>query len=118
MATLTNNILNSIKELLGITAEYEHFDPQIITHINSAFLVLNQLGVGPENPYRIEDGSEEWDDFIQDGDLDMVRSYVYEYVKRLFDPPSNSSHLNALKEDMKEMEWRMNVQVDPDDEDV
>lgn len=39
-----DSILTSIKKLLGITEEYEHFDPDIIMHINSVFSVLTQLG--------------------------------------------------------------------------
>lgn len=113
-----DSILISTKKLLGITEEYKHFDADIITHINTAFFVLNQLGVGPEKPYKISSDEEVWSDFITDGDVEMVKTYVFEYVKRAFDPPSNSSHLNALKEDMKEMEWRMNVAVDPGEDDV
>ena len=112
------SILNSIKKLLGISEDYTHFDHDIMTHINSAFFVLNQLGVGPEEPFSIEDGDSEWTDFIEDNQIEMVKTYVYEYVKRIFDPPSNSSHLNALKDDMKEMEWRMNVQVDSGNEET
>lgn len=108
-----DSILTSIKKLLGPNEDYTHFDPDIIMHINTAFFVLNQLGVGPEDPFVIEDASATWDDFMTKGDTEMVKTYVYEYVKRAFDPPSNSSHLAALKDDMKEMEWRLNVQVDP-----
>lgn len=113
-----NSILESIKKLLGPNSEYTYFDPDIVVHINSAFFVLNQLGVGPEKPFAIKDSSTTWDEFMTDGELELVKTYVFEYVKRAFDPPSNSSHLNALKEDMKEMEWRLNVQVDPGEEDV
>ena len=42
-----DSILTSIKKLLGITEEYEHFDQDIIMHINSVFSGLTQLGVGP-----------------------------------------------------------------------
>ena len=41
-----DSILTSIKKLLGIAEEYEHFDPDIVMYINSAFSVLTQLGVG------------------------------------------------------------------------
>lgn len=48
-----DSILTSIKKLLGIAEEYEHFDPDIVMYINSAFSVLTQLGVGPEEGFRI-----------------------------------------------------------------
>ena len=38
-----DSILTSIKKLLGIAEEYEHFDPDIVMYINSAFSVLTQL---------------------------------------------------------------------------
>ena len=53
-----DSILTSIKKLLGIAEEYEHFDPDIVMYINSAFSVLTQLGVGPEEGFRIEDASK------------------------------------------------------------
>ena len=36
-----DSILTSIKKLLGIAEEYEHFDPDIVMYINSAFSVRN-----------------------------------------------------------------------------
>ena len=75
-----DSILTSIKKLLGPNEDYTHFDPDIIMHINTAFFVLNQLGVGPEDPFVIEDASATWDDFMTKGDTEMVKTYVYEYV--------------------------------------
>lgn len=112
---MITSILTSVKKMLGIDEAYTHFDPDIITHINSAFFVLNQLGVGPDEPFIIEDATSDWSDFTEN-DVELVKTYVYSYVRRIFDPPSNSSHLNALKDDMKEMEWRLNVAVDPREE--
>ena len=113
---MSDSILNSTKKLLGIEASYTHFDADIITHINTAFFTLNQLGVGPDDPFSITNSSDEWSSFVDDGDIEMVRTYVYLKVRQYFDPPSNSSHLNALGEQIKELEWRMNVQVDPGEE--
>lgn len=42
-----DSILTSVKKMLGIETEYEHFDADILMHINSVFSVLTQLGVGP-----------------------------------------------------------------------
>ena len=58
------SILTSIKKLLGITEEYDQFDPDIIMHINSVFMVLTQLGVGPAEGFSIEDDTAVWTDFI------------------------------------------------------
>lgn len=108
-----DSILTSTKKFLGITEDYTHFDPQIIMHINSVFFMLNQLGVGPDEPYRIEDKSDEWSDFTSATDVEAIRSFVYLRVRLLFDPPTNAALLSAMKEEIREIEWRLNVQVDP-----
>lgn len=108
------SILTSIKKMLGITAEYEHFDPDIIMHINSVFMILNQLGVGPRDCFYIEDRSETWSDFLEDpSQLQMIKSYMHLKVKLLFDPPASSSVMKCIEDQIAEFEWRLNVAVDP-----
>ena len=104
------SILTSIKKLLGITAEYDHFDPDIIIHINSAFMILNQLGVGPEEGFSIEDDTSLWTDFIGDETkIESVRTYVYLKVKLVFDPPTSSFVTDSFNRTINELEWRLNV---------
>ena len=110
------SILTSIKKLLGIAEEYEHFDADIIMHINSAFSVLTQLGVGPEEGFRIEDASTVWSDFLYDDPrLEMVRTYVYLKVKQTFDSNSlGAAVIEAINRQIQELEWRINIVVDSD----
>lgn len=107
-----DSILISIKKLLNIAEDYEYFDPDIIMHINSALLVLTQLGVGPSNGFTISDKFAIWDDFIGDANLEMVKSYIYLKVKLLFDPPTSSAAMDAANRMISEFEWRLNVAVD------
>lgn len=105
-----NSILNGTKKILGIGAEYDAFDLDIITHINSVFSTLQQLGIGPEEGFMIEDESTTWDEFLdKDKRLNAVKSYVYLRVRLLFDPPANSFLVSSLDEQRKELEWRLNV---------
>lgn len=105
-----DSILTSIKKLLGITEEYTNFDSDIIMHINSVFMVLHQLGVGPKEGFRIDDNTATWDDYITDNDnLDAVKSYMHLKVKLLFDPPLSSAVMEATKQTINELEWRLNV---------
>lgn len=107
------SILTSIKKLLGIPAEYTHFDQDIIIHINTAFMTLKQLGAGPSVGFMIEDESSVWDDFIStDYDLLMVKTYIYLKVKQVFDPPTSSIVAEAMNRNISELEWRLNVAVD------
>ena len=107
------SILTSIKKLLGIEEEYTQFDADIIMHINTVFLNLTQLGVGPSEGFLIEDGTAIWDDFIGDSSqLQAVKTYMYLKVKLLFDPPLSSSVTESMNRMIAELEWRLNVAVD------
>lgn len=107
------SILTSIKKLLGIEEEYTQFDNDIIMHINSVFLNLTQLGVGPAEGFLIEDDTATWEDFIGDSNqLQAVKSYMYLKVKLLFDPPLSSSVIDSMNRMIAELEWRLNVAVD------
>lgn len=111
------SILTSIKKLLGIAEEYEHFDADIIIHINSVFSILTQLGVGPSNGFSIKDKEAKWDDFIgEDNKIEMVKSYIHMKVKLLFDPPINSAVIEAMNQMIKEFESRLNYAVDPSEQ--
>ena len=104
---MQESILTSIKKLLGITADYQHFDTDIIMHINSVFMILMQLGLGPEDGFSISDDSATWSDFLGDKKwLEAVKSYVYLRVRLLFDPPQNGTLMNAMEKAIDMFEWR------------
>lgn len=105
------SILTSIKKMLGIAENYTQFDTDIIIHINSVFMVLTQLGVGPSTGFYIEDDSAEWVDFIPDlTKLQAVKTYIYLKVRLLFDPSSlGSATLASYERQIQELEWRLNV---------
>lgn len=106
-----DSILTSIKKLLGIDEECIDFDTDIIIHINSVLMILTQLGVGPSEGFSIEDKYDYWEDFLGDdiGKLKSVRTYIYLKVKLIFDPPSSSAVMEAMKHTISELEWRLNV---------
>lgn len=107
------SILTSVKKMLGITEEYEHFDSDIIMHINSVFMILNQLGVGPSKGFSITDKFAIWEDFLQgEENLESVKTYMYMKVKLLFDPPMSSAVMESMKQMISELEWRLNVQAE------
>ena len=107
------SILISIKKLLGIAADYTNFDADIIMHINTVFMVLNQLGVGPEEGFIIEDDLAVWEDFIQGKKkIEAVKTFTYLKVRLLFDPPASSAAIEAINRQASEYEWRLNVQAE------
>ena len=111
------SILASIKKLLGIDEEYESFDPDIIMHINSVFMILNQLGVGPEEGFSITGNTETWDEFTgNELSIESVKTYMYLKVKLLFDPPTSSAVVDSVNRMISELEWRLNVASDKEKE--
>lgn len=106
-----DSILTSIKKLLGIAEDYTEFDADIIMHINSVFMILYQLGVGPTKPFSISDKFKTWDDFIPETSpqFEAVKTYIYQKVKLMFDPPSSSFVLSSVERQIAELEWRLNV---------
>lgn len=107
------SILTSIKKMLGIAEEYTYFDADIIMHINSVFMILNQLGVGPEEGFMIEDATSVWSDFIPDDNpvqMEAVKSYIFLKVRLLFDSNTLSSAvIDSTNKLIAELEWRLNT---------
>lgn len=107
---MEDSILTSTKKILGIAADYTAFDLDIITHINTAFSILTQLGIGPAEGFMIEDDSEVWEDYLaDDNQLNSVKSYVFLRVRQLFDPPTTSYLIDAMERQIEQLEWRLNV---------
>jgi hypothetical protein len=107
---MEESILKSTKKILGLEADYLAFDPDVITHINAAFSILDQLGVGPEGGFFIVDDSAVWADFIvPPNQLNLVKTYIYLKVRVLFDPPGTSFLLQSAQDQIREYEWRLNI---------
>lgn len=107
------SILISTKKLLGMTADYTDFDADILMDINSVFSILKQLGVGPKSGFSITGDSETWADFLPNGNIEMVKTYMYLKVRLMFDPPVNSYLIESINRQIAELEWRMNVEIEP-----
>lgn len=104
------SILTTTKKILGLEELYTAFDLDVTTHVNTAFSVLSDLGVGPEEGFFIEDATAEWEDLTIPADqLNMVKTYIYLKVRFLFDPPGTSFLLEAMSNQIKELEWRLNM---------
>lgn len=104
-----NSILNDVKAVIGIMDDYGYYDPQIIMHINTMFEALNQMGVGPEVPYHITGVENTWDEFTTGSvcSIESVKTYIGLRVRIVFDPPNNSSLIEATNKLIEEFEWRL-----------
>lgn len=117
---MEESILKSTKKILGLADTYTAFDLDVITHINSAFSILDQLGVGPEGGFIVESDREEWSDFeVPQNQLNLIKTYVYLRVRMLFDPPTTSFLIEAMNKQLQEYEWRISTfrewMLDPTD---
>lgn len=122
---MEQSILKSVKKILGIDPADTAFDLEILTHLNSAFSTLHQLGIGPVDGFQVEDDEALWVDFMgADPRLNQVRTYVCLKTRVLFDPPTTSFLIGAIDKQIEELEWRLNDDreqtewVDPDPEEV
>lgn len=107
------SILLSIKKMLGMDADYNAFDADIIININSVLMILAQLGVGPSVPFYISGEGETWSDFLGDDKrIELVKSYMYLKVRLIFDPPTTGVLHEAMERQIQEFEWRLLVQAD------
>lgn len=111
---MQDSILMTIRKLVCGNPYADHFDTDLLVHINACFSILNQLGVGPENGFVVTDETQSWSSYSDNERiLNMVKTYVTLKVKKIFDPPLTSSVLEAMDKEIKELEWRLNVAVDP-----
>lgn len=117
---MEQSILKSTKKILGLAEDYTPFDLDVLTHINAAFSILDQLGVGPVGGFFVEDDTAVWSDYVvPPNQLHLVKTYIYLKVRSLFDPPGTSYLISATDAQLKEYEWRLNVfrewELDPND---
>lgn len=107
---MEESILKSTKKILGLAENYTAFDLDVITHINGAFSILEQLGVGPPDGYMIEDYRDEWEDYdAPQNQLNLIKTYIFLKVRMLFDPPTTSFLIEAMNNQISEYEWRLNT---------
>lgn len=105
---MIESILQTIKQLLGISEEDTSFDQNIVILVNSVFSILSQLGLTESDRFQITGSTETWDDLFRGRkDLEFVKTYVCLKVKMMFDPPTSSAALEATKRMIDEHEWRI-----------
>lgn len=107
---MDSSILNMIKSMIGYESDYDPFDSELIVLINGNLRKLNQLGVGKQN-FVITGPDETWDEFLGEN-LNLfadAKTYVFMKTRLIHDPPQNSFIVSAYKDEVSEIEWRLNV---------
>ena len=107
---MSTSILNDVKATLGISYSDSSFDTDIIIHINSVLSVLNQIGIGPSGGLYIENASTLWSALLgSTTNIHAVKTYICLRVRILFDPPQTSYLIEAMNNQVRELEWRLNA---------
>lgn len=111
---MSDSILNTVKNGLGIVPEYTAFDPVLITHINSAFDILNDVGVGPKDGFAIVDAAATWSQFLGPNEAlqkryAKIQTWMILRVRMWWDPPATSFAIAAMEKQLDEMIWRINA---------
>ena len=105
---MIDTILGSVKKICNVAPEDNSFDQELIMYTNSALMTVFQEWYGMDHAVRIEDGTETWDDLLgDDTDYEAVKELVGLKVRLVFDTPTNSAVLQAMKEEIANLEWRL-----------
>ena len=112
---MNDTILGSVKKMCNVAEDDSSFDQDLIIYINSALMTIMQEWHGMDHAFRVEDGTETWDDLLgYDTDFEGVKEFVGLKVRLVFDPPTSSSVMEALKSEIENLEWRLYIWKDMD----
>lgn len=103
-------IFTSIKSMLGIDLNFNGFDSNIQSAINSSIFSLKSIGV-VNSDFILDTQNKTWKDLTDEKRFSSVQTYVYLKTKLVFDPPSNTTIINSLEKQLSEIEWRLNLEA-------
>ena len=105
---MSDSVLLSIKQMLGISPEDTSFDVNVIMSINTALTTLMDLGLTEVEDEIVIDDDMTWDELLGGRtDIEYVKTYVYQKVKMIFDPPTSTAAIDAMQRSISELEWRI-----------
>lgn len=117
---MNESILISVKKLIGLSEDDTSFDTDLLFHINTVCMVLSQLGITISSDASLVEEDSTWEELLgSDCDPEAfraIRSYIALKVRKIFDPPQNGTVMQSIDSIINELEWRLNVQVDPIDD--
>lgn len=108
VVSINDNVLNSVKKMIGVNLNDDYFDPELIIYINSILVIVYQLGI--TDSVKEINSDTTWSEVMDQDEkrFNIVKSYIAQKVKMKFDTPSGSVK-DVLTEDIKEQEWRMTI---------
>ena len=105
---MSDSVLSSTKQMLGISPEDTSFDVNVIMCINTALTILMDLGLTEVEDQIVTSDKMTWDELLGGRtDIEYVKTYVYQKVKMIFDPPTSTAAIDAMQRSISELEWRI-----------
>ena len=105
---MSDSVLSSTKQMLGISPEDTSFDVNVIMSINTTLTILMDLGLNEVEDQVVTSDKMTWDELLGGRtDIEYVKTYVYQKVKMIFDPPTSTAAIDAMQRSISELEWRI-----------
>ena len=105
---MLDSVLLSTKQMLGISPEDTSFDVNVIMSINTALTILMDLGLTEVEDQIVTSDKMTWDELLGGRtDIEYVKTYIYQKVKLIFDPPTSTAAIDAIQRSISELEWRI-----------
>lgn len=105
---MSDSVLSSTKQMLGISPEDTSFDVNVIMSINTALTILMDLGLTEVEDQIVTSDKMTWDELLGGRtDIEYVKTYIYQKVKLIFDPPTSTAAIDAIQRSISELEWRI-----------
>lgn len=110
---MNENILASVKKINNIEETDASFDNELILAINSALMVVMQEWHGMDHAFKLQDGTETWAQLLgEDVDYEGVKELIGLKVRLTFDPPSSQTVMQAIQDQIRDLEWRLYIWKD------
>ena len=105
---MSDSVLSSTKQMLGISPEDTSFDVNVVMSINTALTILMDLGLTEVEDQIVTSDKMTWDELLGGRtDIEYVKTYIYQKVKLIFDPPTSTAAIDAMQRSISELEWRI-----------
>lgn len=109
-----NKVLETVKQSVNVDTADTSFDAELLLSINMTIFKLHQLGVDVDQSFEVTDDVTTWEDLFYNNknELGAIKTYFKINARLEFDPPASSFAVSALQEQKREIEWRLNTNIE------
>lgn len=101
-------LLDAVKDYITVNDDISDFDDGLLMMINTAYAILQDIA--ELNPVLINKDTKVSELIANKFNVQqMIISYLAMKAKLEFDPPTNEYLVRSMKENIDELEWRINT---------